>query len=129
MSVHSGEGSDESRWWPFLPIEEWAQTRDALQLWTQIVGKVRLAHSPLENHWWNVPLYVTARGLTTSLMWARDGRGFQIDFDFVDHQLRIDAAAERRTVALAPRCVSSFHIDVVAKFAELDIDPKVGRCR
>jgi hypothetical protein len=96
-----------------------------LQLWTQIVGKVRLAHSPLENYWWNVPLYVTARGLTTSLMWSRDGRGFQIDFDFVEHQLHIDAAAERRTVALAPRSVSSFYRDVVARLAELGIDPEI----
>ena len=73
------------------------------------MGKIRLAHSPLLNHWWNVPLYVTARGLTTSLMWSGDGRGFQIDFDFLAHQLDITVAdGTRRTVALAPRLVADF---------------------
>ena len=69
--------------WPALPLEHWQATRDTLQLLTQIVGKVRLARTPLMSHWWNVPLYVTARGLSTSLMPAA-GRGFQVDFDFID---------------------------------------------
>ena len=54
--------------WPALPVAEWAPTRDTLQLWAQIVGKVRMVNTPRINHWWNVPLYVTARGLTTSLV-------------------------------------------------------------
>ena len=68
--------------WPELPLAEWQATRDTLQLWTQIVGKVRMANDPLVNHWWNVPLYLTARGLTTSLMPHPAGPSFQIDFDF-----------------------------------------------
>src|SRR6476661_7431023 len=96
--------------WPALPVEEWAETRDTLQLLMQIVGKVRLAHSPLLNHWWNVPLYVTARGLTTSLMWTNDGRGFQIDFDFVAHELVVEVSdGARRTIPLAARPVADFY--------------------
>lgn len=78
---------DRSSPWPSLPVEEWAATRDTLQLWTQVVGKVRLAHTPLVNHWWNVPLYVTARGLTTSLVSPASGPAFQIDLDLVTHRL------------------------------------------
>src|SRR6478735_885480 len=66
--------------WPSIPVAEWADTRDTLQLWTQIVGKVRMANTPLVNHWWNVPLYVTDRGLSTSLIPRRDG-GFEVTFD------------------------------------------------
>jgi hypothetical protein len=112
--------------WPSLPVSEWHATRDTLQLWTQIVGKIRLAHSPLLNHWWNVPLYVTARGLTTSLMWSADGRGFQIDFDFVDHQLEITVSdGNRRRVALAPRSVADFYHEVVGRLADLDLDTAI----
>jgi Family of unknown function (DUF5996) len=74
--------------WPALPVAEWAATRDTLQLWTQIVGKVRMVSTPVMSHWWNVPLYVTSRGLTTSLI-PRDGRAFQIDFDFLAERLDI----------------------------------------
>src|SRR5271156_5534439 len=74
--------------WPELPVAEWADSRDTLQLMTQIVGKVRLANTPLINHWWNVPLYVSARGLTTSLI-PYEHRGFQVDFDFLEHQLAV----------------------------------------
>lgn len=108
--------------WPALPLAEWTDTRDTLQLWTQIVGKIRMAHSPLLNHWWNVPLYVTARGLTTSLMWTGDGRGFQIDFDFIAHELVIEVSdGARRTVALRPRSVADFYADVTARLDELAI--------
>ena len=72
--------------WPPLPYEAWKDTYATLHMWTQIVGKIRLAQTPLVNHWWNVPLYVTARGLTTSPM-PFEGRTFEIDFDFVDHRL------------------------------------------
>ena len=82
--------------WPELPFSEWADTCATLQLWTQVVGKVRLAHAPLVNHWWQVPLYVTSRGLTTSPI-PYGSRSFQVDFDFIDHRLVIqcsDGAAE-----------------------------------
>ena len=67
-------------------MSDWEDTRDTLQLWTQVVGKVRLANTPLMNHWWNVPLYVTARGLTTGLV-PHGARSFQIEFDFLAHRL------------------------------------------
>jgi Family of unknown function (DUF5996) len=112
--------------WPSLPVTEWHATRDTLQLWTQIVGKIRLAHSPLLNHWWNVPLYVTARGLTTSLMWSDDGRGFQVDFDLVDHRLDIAVSdGSRRSVDLAPGSVAHFYQDVVGRLAELGLDAEI----
>jgi Family of unknown function (DUF5996) len=118
------ESAPETKW-PSLPLDEWSDTRDTLQLFTQVIGKVRLSHSPLLNHWWNVPLYVTGRGLTTSLMWTADGRGFEIVFDFVNHLVRIDASGPSRTVALEPRTVSSFYAEVVGALGELDIDPVV----
>ena len=112
--------------WPALALAEWSPTRDTLQLWTQIVGKIRLSHSPLLNHWWNVPLYVSARGLTTSLMWTADGRGFQIDFDLVDHVLRVDASdGARATVPLSARPVAEFYVDLVGTLAGLGIDADV----
>lgn len=112
--------------WPSLPVDEWVATRDTLQLWTQIIGKVRLSHSPLLNHWWNVPLYVTARGLSTSLMWSTDGRGLQIDFDFVEHQLRIDASdGTRRIVVLEPRSVADFYAEVMGRLDELGVHPDI----
>jgi hypothetical protein len=112
--------------WPSLPVEDWSSTRDTLQLWTQIVGKVRLASSPLLNHWWNVTLYVTARGLTTSLMWTDAGRGFQIDFDFVSHRLDIVmATGVERRLALEPRSVADFYQDLMGRLAELGVRPEI----
>jgi hypothetical protein len=67
--------------WPALPLAAWQDTRDTLQLYTQVVGKVRRTNAPMQNHWWNVTLYPTARGLTTSLMPHPTGPAFQIDFD------------------------------------------------
>src|SRR5438105_6086900 len=72
--------------WPSLPFKEWEQTCDTLHMWTQIVGKTRLALTPLENHWWNVTLYVTPRGLTTSAIPCPSGT-LEIEFDLVAHQL------------------------------------------
>ena len=99
---------------PPLPYAEWKETCTTLHMWTQIVGKVRLALAPLENHWWNVTLYVTSRGLTTSLM-PHGKRGLQIDFDFIDHVLVLrttDGAA--RCVPLFARSVAEFHAEVMA---------------
>ena len=79
--------------WPELPTAAWRETYATLQLWSQIVGKIRLTKSPWLNHSWHVTLYVTARGLTTSPI--PDGeRSFQIDFDFIDHALRISTSEE-----------------------------------
>src|SRR5271155_1719614 len=88
--------------WPELRLADWADTCATLQLWTQVVGKIRLAHAPLINHWWQVPLYVTSRGLTTSPI-PYGSRSFQLDFDFIDHRLIVqtsDGATE--TIPLVP---------------------------
>src|SRR5947207_3121390 len=77
---------DQPDCWPALPLSSWKDTYATLHMWTQIVGKVRLALTPMVNHWWNVPLYVSARGLTTSSIPYRE-RAFELYFDFVAHQL------------------------------------------
>lgn len=74
--------------WPSLRVADWVETRDTLHMWTQIVGKIRLTHAPLVNHWWQVALYVSPRGLTTSAIPYRSGT-FDIEFDFVEHRLHI----------------------------------------
>src|SRR5205085_10170330 len=111
--------------WPALPLAEWQDTYATLHMWTQIVGKIRMAQTPLINHWWNVPLYVTARGLTTSAM-AYQGRAFQIDFDFIDHQLliRCDDGAQT-SIALVPRSVADFYKEVMRALGGLGIDVKI----
>ena len=107
--------------WPELPTAAWRETCETLQLWTQIVGKIRLARTPWLNHSWHVTLYVTARGLTTSPI--LDGAGtFQIDFDFIDHALQISTSGgARRAFALAGQSVASFYACVMAALAELGI--------
>ncbi len=107
--------------WPNLTLLPWDDTRDTLHLWTQIVGKVRLGLTPMINHWWQVPLYVSSRGLTTSLMHA-GGRGVEIEFDFVDHVLELRTTdGERRRVALEPRSVASFYAATMAALDELGV--------
>jgi hypothetical protein len=111
--------------WPALPSEEWKDTYATLHMWTQVVGKIRLAQTPLINHWWNVSLYVTARGLTTSAMSYKD-RTFQIDFDFIDHQLLIrcdDGAGD--TITLAPRSVADFYREVMQLLRGLGLEVKI----
>ena len=95
MSDVAGELS----WWPELPWEAWSATADTLHMWTQIVGKTRLALTPLQNHWWNVPLYVTARGLGTSAMACGDDV-LDIEFDFVAHVLHMRLGSGRDHVLL-----------------------------
>ena len=107
--------------WPALPLAEWKPTLDTLHMWTQIVGKVRLVQSPLVNHWWNVPLYVTPRGLTTSII-PHGSRSFEIDFDFIDHLLRVRTGeGTTRTLSLAPRSVADFHRELMATLDGLDL--------
>jgi hypothetical protein len=95
--------------WPALRVEDWVSTRDTLHMWTQIVGKIRMAHLPLINHWWQVPLYVSARGLTTSTVPYAAG-AFDIEFDFHDHQLVVRTSeGATGTVALEPKSVADFY--------------------
>jgi catechol 2,3-dioxygenase-like lactoylglutathione lyase family enzyme len=107
--------------WPSLPYAAWADTAATLQLWTQVVGKIRLARTPWLNHSWHVALYVTARGLTTSPI--PDGaRSFQIDFDFIDHVLWIRASdGHFRQLVLQPMPVAEFYADVMIALKELGI--------
>jgi len=107
--------------WPELPTEEWRETYATLHLWTQIVGKIRLTRSPWLNHSWHVALYVTPRGLTTSPV--PDGtRTFQIDFDFIDHRLRISTSdGVHRQFALPGHSVASFYGAIMEALAELGI--------
>lgn len=110
-----------SETWPALPFSEWKETCATLHMWTQIIGKIRLAVSPWINHSWHVTLYLTARGLTTSPM-PSGSRIFQIDFDFIDHQLRIETGeGTRRNIALAPKSVARFYGEVMNALRELDL--------
>jgi hypothetical protein len=105
--------------WPELPSAEWKDTYDTLHMWTQIVGKIRLAVTPLVNHWWNATLYVTPRGLTTSAMFYK-GRLFQINFDFIDHLLLIEANdGSTKTITLRPRSVAEFYQETMAALGSL----------
>jgi hypothetical protein len=109
-----------------LPLAEWAATRDTLQLWTQIVGKVRMVSEPLVNHWWNVPLYVTARGLTTSLISNPGGEPFQIDFDFRSHGLEIlTVNGDKRTLELRPRTVADFYREVMQALDKVGVRTEI----
>ncbi|MEW6611450.1 MAG: DUF5996 family protein [Pseudomonadota bacterium] len=111
--------------WPELPLPAWQETYATLHMWMQVVGKIRLRLSPMLNHWWQVPLYVTARGLTTSPM-PYGARFVQIDFDFLDHRLRIDASdGARRQVALMPRSVADFHAELMAALHSLGIEVRI----
>lgn len=108
--------------WPELPLEAWQDTYDTLHMWTQIVGKIRLAQAPMINHWWQVTLSVTCRGLTTAPMPYGTGT-FQIDFDFLDHKLLITTSEGAvRSLALAPRSVADFYREVMAALHDLGLD-------
>lgn len=107
--------------WPELLAADWRDTRDTLHLWTQVIGKIRLTLTPWLNHSWHVALYVTARGLTTGPMPA-GGHSLQIDFDFIDHVLRLALSDGRsRAVALKPMTVADFYAAVMAALAELGL--------
>jgi Family of unknown function (DUF5996) len=112
--------------WPALPYAAWKDTAATLQLWTQVVGKVRLALTPWLNHSWHVALYVTARGLSTSPIPWRNG-SFQIDFDFVDHVLWIGTdGGHFRRIMLQPMAVAEFYAAVMIALRELGIDVRLN---
>ncbi|MFL5031270.1 MAG: DUF5996 family protein [Xanthobacteraceae bacterium] len=108
--------------WPDLPLAAWSETCETLHRWTQIVGKVRMASTPLVNHWWNVTFYVTARGLTTSAV-PHGARTFEVTFDFIEHRLRIETSdGSSESIALVPMSVADFHAQVMGRLRRLDID-------
>jgi hypothetical protein len=105
--------STEGPAWPALPLDAWQDTRATLHMYTQILGKVRLALSPMMNEWWQVPFYLTARGLGTSPM-RHDHRTFDVELDFIDHRVVFRASdGQTRTLALVPRAVADFHAEVM----------------
>jgi len=111
--------------WPDLPLEAWSETCDTLHLWTQIAGKLRMAMTPLINHWWNVTFYVTSRGLAAPSNYC-GGRSFDIVFDFIDHELRIAASNGRRECfALGPMSVADFYAEFMQRLRCLDIDQRI----
>jgi hypothetical protein len=115
----------ETEVWPALPLDGWKETYATLHRWTQIVGKVRLARMPWVNHSWHVTLYVTARGLTTGPMPCGD-KSFQIDFDFIDHQLPVRTSdGEVRSLALRPRSVADFYRELTATLRELGVETAI----
>lgn len=113
--------------WPALPLTDWQDTAATLHLWTQIVGKVRLALAPMVNHWWQVPLYVSGRGLTTSAM-PYGGGVVELTFDFREHVLRVETSwGESRTVALAPRSVADFYREVMTTLDAVGVNVRIMR--
>ena len=107
--------------WPELTLAAWEDTRETFHLWTQVVGKVRLALEPMANHWWQVPFYVSALGLTTSLM-HEGSIGVEIEFDLVDHVLEIRTTdGRRRHVELRPRSVADFYAAVMRELDDLGL--------
>lgn len=117
--------SPESGKWPELRLADWAPTAATLHMWTQIAGKIRMALTPAVNHWWHVPLYVSARGLRTSAI-PYGGRDFEMEFDFLDHNLAIrlcDGATKH--VPLYARSVAEFYAEVMAVLRSAGIEVKI----
>jgi hypothetical protein len=113
--------------WPELPLEAWSDTLATLHMWTQIVGKIRMVQSPWVNHSWHVPLYVTSTGLTTSPI-PHGERTFQIDFDFIRHQLVIQASDGRSAgFSLEPQTVAAFYRRLMGEMAALGLPVRICR--
>jgi hypothetical protein len=111
--------------WPELPLDAWQETYDTLHMWTQIVGKIRMTLTPLINHWWNVPLYVCARGLATSPI-PYGQRVFEMRFDFISHKLVIETSdGARKTLDLEPRSVADFYRELMATLSSLGIEVQI----
>lgn len=111
--------------WPVLRVDEWTDTRNTLHMWTQIVGKIRLARAPMINHWWQVPLYVTPRGLSTSAI-PHGGALFDVEFDFVEHRLRIRSSDGRTSgFELERNSVASFYHRIMSELAELGLPVEI----
>jgi hypothetical protein len=113
------------RFWPALPFEEWQPTAETLHMWTQVAGKIRLSLTPWINHSWHVTLYITPRGLTTSSI-PHGLHTFQIDFDFIDHELKIQKSdGARRVIKLEPQPVAQFYAALMEMLADLRLPVKI----
>jgi len=116
-------GSDNG--WPRLRAGDWTQTRETVHMWTQIIGKIRMALTPMLNHWWHVTLYVTPRGLSTSKI-PYGGGAFDIEFDFCDHQLHVRSSdGTAGNIFLEAKSVAVFHAEVFETLARLDIQASI----
>ena len=125
--MNAGMSPNNRETWPELPLAAWQETYSTLHMWSQIVGKVRLALSPRTNHWWEVPLYVTTSGLTTSPIPFQHGI-FEVRFDFIEHQLIIETDQHAsRTIALSPISVSEFYRKFMGALAELGVVVKIWK--
>ena len=125
MTDSTLKNNPDNEVWPSLPLDEWKDTYATLHMWTQIVGKIRLELTPLVNHWWNAPLYVSARGLTTSPM-PYGARIFEIEFDFIEHQLRIECSdGALAKLDLRPQSVADFYKGLMKSLHGLGIDVKI----
>jgi len=110
---------------PALPFDSWKDTVATLHMWAQIVGKVRLELCPLVNHWWNVPFYVTARGMTTSAM-PYERRALEVEFDFIEHKILIETSEGRVvTMAMEPQSVADFYKKFMATLGELGVSVRI----
>jgi hypothetical protein len=119
--------TDRPECWPSLPLSSWKDTYATVHMWTQIVGKVRLRLTPLVNHWWNVPLYVTARGLTTSRI-PYGERAFELWFDFIEHRLVLETNdGVVKTLALEPRSVAEFYQEFTELLRSAKIEVKIWK--
>jgi hypothetical protein len=112
--------------WPDLDWEQWKDTAETLHLYMQIIGKTRLALTPIQNHWWNVPLYVTARGLSTSAFPVGNGHLVDIEFDFVSHELVWRKSdGETRRLSLRPMSVANFFAEFLQTLKALDVKVEI----
>ncbi|GAA4672801.1 DUF5996 family protein [Pseudonocardia yuanmonensis] len=118
-------GVEQRSAWPGLRVADWPDTRDTLHMWTQIVGKIRKAYAPLVNHWWQVTLYVSPRGLTTSAIPYGAG-AFEIEFDFLGHRLEVRSSdGGTDGLALRPMSVADFHAETMAVLGRLGIEAPI----
>jgi hypothetical protein len=119
--------ADQTECWPSLPLESWKDTYATLHMWSQIVGKVRLSLTPLANHWWNVPLYVTPRGLSTSRI-SFGAMAFELWFDFMRHRLVLETnRGMQKAIPLEPRSVADFYRDCMAMLRSAGIEVTIWR--
>jgi hypothetical protein len=133
-SVFDNQGQSGNKWamtnapaleWPEMPLADWRTTSATIHMWSQIVGKTRLALAPMENHWWQVALYVNARGLTTSAM-PYGNRSIEVQLDFISHQLLIQVSdGSHRSFALTSMSVADFFLRYIGALHELGIDPAI----
>ena len=119
--------SDAPQCWPAMRRADWKDTYATLHMWTQIVGKIRLELTPKVNHWWNVPLYLSSRGLNTSMIPYGD-RHFEMEFDFFENRLIIRTTEpQTASVALAPRTVADFYQELMAALRSLGIEVHIWK--